>query len=97
MVLATLATFFGLKVVRDSIKHDLKLAFLFMSTLFTWTETNIKGEKFALSILADCIFTFDDIRPPSIVEPVAVEKLLSSAVLKNIIYNKQTVWFSFKF
>lgn len=35
MVLATLATFFGLKVVRDSIKHDLKLAFLFMSTLFT--------------------------------------------------------------
>ena len=50
-----------------------------------------------LFTLADCVFTFVDIRPPCMVKPVAFEKLFSSAVLKNIIYNKWSIWFSLKF
>ena len=79
-------------MVHDSIKHDLKLASIGLCLLCLPEKKKglrriVCGRITYLFTLVNCVFTFDDICPPSMVEPVtvAVETLFPSAVLMNII------------
>lgn len=83
-------------MVHDSIKHDLKLdSIVCVYSVCLNRKKGLRGIVCGrityLFTLVNCVFTFDDICPPSMVEPVAVadlvavETLFPSAVLKNII------------